>query len=60
MLEEMTGINREAVRKILVENLKKNKVCTHFVPHLLMPDQKQKCDASSVEFVEKIDDDINV
>jgi hypothetical protein len=34
MLKEMTGINRETVRKILVGDLKKIKVCAHFVPHL--------------------------
>jgi hypothetical protein len=55
MLEEMTGINREIVHKILVKNLKKKKVCAHFVPHLLMPDQKHQRAASSVEFVEMID-----
>jgi hypothetical protein len=36
MLDEMTGINRETVHKILVEDLKKEKVCACFVPHLLM------------------------
>jgi hypothetical protein len=39
MLEEMTGISRETVRKILVKDFKKKKVCGRFVPHLLMPDQ---------------------
>jgi hypothetical protein len=39
MLQEMTGINRETARKILVEDLEKKKVCAHFVPHLLTPDQ---------------------
>jgi hypothetical protein len=58
MLGEMTGINREAVRKILVEYLKKEIVCAHFVPHLLMSDQKHQCAASSVEFVKKVDDNI--
>jgi hypothetical protein len=60
MLEEMTGINRETICKILVEDLKKEEVCARFVPHLLMPDQKHKCTASSVEFVEMTDDDRNV
>jgi histone-lysine N-methyltransferase SETMAR len=35
MLEKMTGINTETVRKILVEDSKKKKVCARFVPHLL-------------------------
>jgi hypothetical protein len=59
LLEEMTGINRETVRKILVEDLKKKKVCARFVPHLLTPDQKHQHAASSVELVEMIDDDRN-
>jgi hypothetical protein len=34
-------------------------VCASFIPHLLAPDQKLQCSASSVEFVEMIDDDGN-
>jgi hypothetical protein len=60
MLEEMTGINRETVRKIFVKDLKKRKVCAHFVPHLLTPDQKRQRAASSVEFAEVTGDDRNV
>jgi hypothetical protein len=37
--------------------MKKKKVCAHFVPHLLTPDQKHQGAASSVEFDEMIDDD---
>jgi hypothetical protein len=32
MLEEMAGINKETVRKILIEELKKRKVRARFVP----------------------------
>jgi hypothetical protein len=60
MLEEITGINRETVRKILVEDLKKKKVCARFVSHLLTPDLKHQRAASSVEFVEMIGDNRNV
>jgi hypothetical protein len=60
MLEEMTGINRETVCKILFENLKKKKVCVRFIPHLLTPDQKHQSAALSFEFVEMIDNDRNV
>jgi hypothetical protein len=42
MLEEIIGINRETVRKILVADLKKKKVCARFVLHLLTPDQKHR------------------
>jgi hypothetical protein len=38
----MTGINREIERKILVEHLKKKKVCARFIPHLLTSDQKHQ------------------
>jgi hypothetical protein len=51
MLEEMTRINRETVRKILDEYLKKKKVRARFVPHLLTPDQKLQLIASSAELV---------
>jgi hypothetical protein len=52
----MIGINRETVRKILFEDLKKKKVCTRFVPHMLTPDQKHQCTASSVEILVMTDD----
>jgi hypothetical protein len=52
----MIGINRETVCKILVEDVKKKKVCTHFVPNLLTPDQKHQHTASSVEILEMTDD----
>jgi transposase len=42
VLEELTGISRETVRKILVEDLKKKKVRARFVSHLLTPDQKHQ------------------
>jgi hypothetical protein len=35
-------------------------VCAHCIPHLLTLDQKHQCAASSVEFVEIIDDDRSV
>jgi hypothetical protein len=60
MFEEMTGISRETICKILVRDLKKKKIYAHFVPHLLTLSQKHQCAASSVEFVEMIDDDRNI
>jgi hypothetical protein len=61
MLEEMTGINRETVRKILVEDLENKKVCSRFVPCLLTPAKKHQCPTTSVEFVLMTgDDDGNV
>jgi hypothetical protein len=58
-LEEVTGINRKTVHKILVEDLKKTKVCTCFVL-LLTLDQKHHCSALSVEFVKMMDDNRSV
>jgi hypothetical protein len=59
MLEEMTGINGETVRKILVKDFKKKKMCACFVPHLLMLDQKHQPTAWSVEFAEMTDENRN-
>jgi hypothetical protein len=56
----MTGINRETLRKILVEDVKKKDVCVRFVPRLLTPDRKHQRTASSLEFAEMTDDDRNV
>jgi hypothetical protein len=56
MLEEMKGISRQTVRTILIEDLKKKKVCSRFVPHLLTPEQKHQRAASYAEFLEMIDD----
>jgi hypothetical protein len=52
MLEEMTGFNGDTVHKILVDDLKKKKVCARFVLHLLTPDRKRQRTESSVLFVE--------
>jgi hypothetical protein len=59
MLEELTGINREEVRKMLGEGLKR-KCVRSFGSSFVKPDQKLHCAASSVEFVETIDGDRNV
>jgi hypothetical protein len=60
MLEQMTGINKDKVSKILLRDLKKKKVCAHLVPHFLTPDQKHQHAAISVEFGKMIDDARNV
>jgi hypothetical protein len=60
MLEIMTGMSTDTVRKILVEDFKGTKVCARFVPYLLTPDQKHQRAASSVELVEITDTDRNV
>jgi hypothetical protein len=47
----MPGINREIVRKKLVEDLIKKKVCAPFAPHLLTPDQKHQRAASPLNLL---------
>ena len=41
LLEDMTGIGKSTIHRILTEDLQKRKVCAKFVPHSLNDDQKQ-------------------
>jgi len=40
LIEEMTGIPKSVVHRILTENLGKKKICARFVPHSLSEEQK--------------------
>lgn len=40
LIEDMTGISKDTVHRILVEDLHKKKVCARFVPHQLTDDQQ--------------------
>jgi len=40
MLADEVNIGKDTVRKIVAEDLQKQKVCLHFVPHSLTPEQK--------------------
>jgi hypothetical protein len=51
MLQGMTGINRQTVRKIS-QDLKNEELCTPFVLHPLTSDPEHQRSSSSVEFVE--------
>ena len=42
MLADEVNIGKGTVRKILVEDLRKRKVCSRFVPHSLTPEQKER------------------
>jgi hypothetical protein len=42
MLADKVNIGKDTVRKIVVEDLRKQKVCLHFVPHPLTPEQKYR------------------
>lgn len=41
MMSEIRGISRETVRKILLEDTRKRKVCVKFVPQKLIEEEKQ-------------------
>ena len=40
MMADEFGVNRETIRKILMEDLGKRKVISRFVPHALSDDQR--------------------
>jgi len=42
MLADEVNIGKDTVRKIVVEDLRKQKICSHFVPHFLTPEQKDR------------------
>ena len=41
-LADEVNIGKDTVRKIVVENMRKRKICSHFVPHSLTPEQKDR------------------
>lgn len=59
MLEDQTGINRESIRKILIEDLGKRKICSRFVPHSLTPEQMQRRVDCSKNFIFNCDSNPN-
>jgi hypothetical protein len=42
MLAEEANIGKNTVRKTVVEDLRKRKICSCFVPHSLTPEQKDR------------------
>jgi transposase len=40
MIADEVNIGKDTVRKIVVEDLRKRKICSRFVPHSLTPEQK--------------------
>jgi len=42
MLADEVNIGKDTVRKTVVEDLRKRKICSHFVPHTLTPEQKDR------------------
>jgi len=58
-VQDVRRDNRDQYRdsKILIKDLKKKKVCAHFVLHLLKLDRKT---SMRFEFVERVDNDRNI
>jgi len=42
MPTDEVNIAKDTVRKVVVEDLRKRKICSHFVPHSLTPEQKDR------------------
>ena len=57
MLADELNIGKDTVRKIVVEDLQKQKICWCFVPHSLTPEQKGRRIAACREFIATADSD---
>ena len=42
MLADEVNIDKDTVRRIVVEDLRKRKICSRFVPHSLTPEKKTR------------------
>ena len=51
------NIGKDAVRKIVVEDLRKQKICSCFVPHSLTPEQKDRRTAACRYLIATADSD---
>jgi hypothetical protein len=58
--EEELEIGRERIRKILVEDFGKRKVCARFVPHSLMDEQKVLKLQACQEVIQSVDEDLSL
>jgi hypothetical protein len=56
MMEMELHISRETIRKILMEDLGKRKICPRFVPHCLTDEQKALRLQACQEFVRSVND----
>jgi len=56
-LADEVNIGKDIVRKILVEDLRKQKICSSFVPHSLTPEQKDQRIAACQDLIATADSD---
>jgi len=57
MLADEVNIGKDTVRNIVVEDLRKRKICSHFVPHSLTPEQKDRRIAACRDLIATADSD---
>ena len=57
MLADEVNIGKDTVRKIVVEDLRKRTICSHFFPHTLTPEQKDRRIAACRDFIARADSD---
>jgi len=57
MLANEVNIGKDTVRKTVVEDLRKLKICSHFVPHSFTPEQKYQRIAACRDLVATADSD---
>jgi predicted HTH transcriptional regulator len=57
MLSVEFNVSKDTIRAIMRDDLGKKKVCTKFVPNLLMPEQKTLRTESCRNFVEMVEKD---
>jgi len=59
MLADEVNIGKDTVRKTVVEDLWKRKICSHFVPHSLTPEQKDQRNAACQDLIATADSDLD-
>jgi len=57
MLAEEVNIGKDTVRKIVVEDLRKQKICSRFVPHCVTPEEKDRRVAACRDLIATADSD---
>ena len=57
MLADEVNIGKDTVKKIVVEDLQKRKICSRFVPHSLTPEQKYRRIAACRDLIATADSD---
>jgi transposase len=56
MLSDELNINKETIRQILHEDLRKRKICAKFVPHSITDEHKQRRLKSCQDFIQTLQD----